>query len=219
MKPPLGWLRRNNDEKNSIEGKRPVNNESPGLNWSYRDLFISLSYVFMALAILALVSNINKTSGLNAGPLMVTIHWDNKSNSDIDLWVKAPDNAPVGFSHPNDILCDHLRDDLGAAHDPQSTNSEITVCRKAASGEWIVDVMSYSVWDGQLPIWVDVTVQEMKGGYLKTLLYKRVFLTANGQELTVWRFSLDSHGDIIPGSISDLPYPMGPEANQYGHGS
>ena len=187
----------------------PGSGPSAGFEWAYRDLLIALLVVFMAMAALALVAATKaERVGVTQGSLVIEMRWDRASDSDMDLWVEAPGDAPVGFSHMADAHCNLLRDDLGRALDPQSRNEEMVVCRGTPAGEWIVDTMLYRSYDDVFPVHVAVTVMRIDGGGVRTLLSRRVDLAREGEQVTVWRFTLDGKGRVVPGSVNHLPMPL-----------
>ena len=183
------------------------------------DLLTALTITFAAMAVLAiLVTKRTPPQPVEQGQLIVVMQWDKTSNSDMDLWVKAPDDAPVGFSHPGDRHCNLLRDDLGRQLDPESRNEEMVVCRGNTPGEWIVNVMAYHIYDDHVPIGIHVTVSRLTESGVYTILDSRVVLRSQGEQLTVGRFSLDSDGYLVPGSINDLPAELYVGLHAYGHG-
>ncbi len=172
-------------------------------------MLIALVVTFMAMAALALVAATKaEQAGVTQGSLVIEMRWDRASDSDTDLWVEAPGDAPVGFSHMADTHCNLLRDDLGRALDPESRNEEMVVCRGTPGGEWIVDAMLYRSYDDVFPVAVTVTVMRIDGGGVRTLLSRRVDVTREGEQVTVWRFALDVHGRLVRGSVNDLPMPL-----------
>lgn len=172
------------------------------------DLLTSLVVVFAAMAVLAIISARQAAkAGVRPGGLVIQMRWEKSSNSDVDLWVKAPEDHPVGYSHPSDDHCNLLRDDLGRALDPQSRNEEMVVCRGVAAGEWIVDTMLYHSYDRVLPIRVHVTVLQL-GSAETQILDRTVRLAHEGQQITVFRFRLDRRGKYVPGSENELPMPL-----------
>lgn len=184
-------------------------NAAAGFEWAYRDLLIALVVVFMAMAALALVAA-RKTSeaGVRQGAIAIEMRWQRDRNADVDLWVKAPGDAPVGFSHPGDAHCNLLRDDLGRELDPQSRNEEMVVCRGvpgAIGGEWVVDAMLYRSYDHALPVRVRATVLSLGAGNVRTLLSRTVELVHEGEQRTIWRFRLNAKGRVVRGSVNNLP--------------
>lgn len=136
------------------------------------------------------------------GQLIVQIGWP-QGDVDVDLWVKAPNEKPVGFSSKSSKDCNLLRDDLGNEGDPTKANYEITFCRSTPAGEYVVNVMLYADRAQRPPIPVSVHVDETKGGRNRRLLSRHVTLSRVGQQLTVWRFTLGSHGQVV--STNRLP--------------
>lgn len=180
-----------------------MNREPLGYSWAMRDLLIALVVVFLGMAVMALAVHQNQKAGIRPGTLIIQMHWADWSNSDIDLWVKSPGDVPVGYSRLRGLYCDLLRDDLGHAHDPVSTNTETVVCRKAPQGSYIVNAMAYDVYDYKFPIPVTVTVTELRGSP-HLIVRRTVELTHQGQELTVIGFSVDRHGNLIPDSLNTI---------------
>jgi hypothetical protein len=183
------------------------NTESRGFSWAYRDLLTALLVVFIAMAALALVAVVQKQNPNVPiqGNLVVAMHWDPRSDSDIDLWVRSPSDAPVGFRRLSGLNCNLLRDDLGHRHDPSSENEEMTVCRNAPAGEYAVNIMAYHVYDGRFPVhvWVESFFSNANGS--NRIFHREANLTYQGQELTVARFGLTNDGTLIPGSLNDIP--------------
>ncbi len=185
--------------------------ESPGFAWAFRDLLIALLVVFMALAALALVAATKaEKAGVTQGNLVFTLSWRGTGPSgsarkaDVDLWVKAPGDAPVGFSHMSDAHCNLLRDDLGSTLDPQSTAQEMVVCRGLPSGEWIVDAMLYQAHGAALPVKVTATAMRLGAGGVTTFLEQSGLLRHRGEQLTMFRFRF-ARGHFLPGSVNRLP--------------
>lgn len=172
------------------------------------DLLTALVVCFAALAVLA-ISAAQKSSkaGLNAGGLYVEARWDMARDADVDLWLLVPGDQPVGYSHTSDKHANLIRDDLGRQMDPESRNQEDIVIRGAPAGEYIADVMAYRSYDLEFPIKVTVTVTRLEGVGTQ-ILSRTVYLQSQGQQITVFRFTLNSHDDLVPGSVNHLPMPL-----------
>jgi len=78
------------------------------------------------------------------------------------------------------------------------------------AGEYIVNVHLYRDMSGQLPLpaTVVVSVKASSDVAAKRILSSKVTLTHQGQETTVFRFTLDEQGHLVPGSVYDLPKPL-----------
>lgn len=183
------------------------NTESRGFSWAYRDLLTAMLVVFIAMAALALLAVVPKQNDNVAiqGNLIVTMHWDPRSDSDIDLWVQSPGDEPVGFQRKSGLNCNLLRDDLGRLHDPSSDNEEMTVCRNAPPGAYAVNVMAYDVYDGRFPVQVSVESFFSGGNGSQRLFQRATNLTYQGQQQTVARFQLMKGGTLQPDSLNDIP--------------
>ncbi|MGH7056431.1 MAG: hypothetical protein ACREFZ_00925 [Acetobacteraceae bacterium] len=170
------------------------------------DLLTALVVVFAAMAVLSILASQKRArAGVRPGAIIVTLRWDMARDADLDLWVRAPGETSVGFSSKTSADCDLLRDDLGRALDPSSRNQEMVVCRAAPAGEWVVDTMFYRSFDHVVPVAAEAKVERLGADGIVTILDRKFMLAWQGQQITVWRFSLDAHGALVPGSVNDLP--------------
>lgn len=171
----------------------------------WRDLvLLALLVITVAMVLVIPWINPEATPKRNSPPgkLIVQISWP-RGDVDVDLWVKAPRDKPIGFSSKSSRDCDLLRDDLGNVNDPTSANYEVAFCRSTQAGEYVVNTMLYSDRAQPPPIQVLVSVNELKGGQTQRLLRRHVALNQVGQQLTVWRFTLDAQGRVV--STNRLP--------------
>lgn len=182
-----------------------TDNESFGFRYSYRDFLWILVVAFFVIAVI--IPPVRKTkSAAIQGAVFITLHWDRAANADVDLWVKAPRDTPVGYSHMTGKWCDLVRDDLGRYMDPASRNEEMTICRSPPAGEWIVDAMLYRYYLGtSAPIKVRVTARSLVGGRFVVIAKRSFTLTYDGQQVTAFRFTLDKSGKLVVGSVNQIP--------------
>jgi hypothetical protein len=179
--------------------------KSRGFEWSYRDLLTALVVVYMAMAALALVAASKaKSDTVPPGNVMFQLSWDQRREADVDLWVRAPGDQPVGYAHPAGRHCNLLRDDLGRPIDPQSRNLELTVCRGTPDGEWVANAALYADRDRRLPIAAVVTAFIGDGAGTRRIAQGTVMLTHEGDEETAFRFTL-RQGKLVAGSVNHLP--------------
>ncbi len=179
--------------------------KSRGFEWSYRDLLTALVVVYMAMAALALIAATKASSAIAApGNVMFQLTWDMRREADVDLWVHAPGDQPVGYSHPAGRHCNLLRDDLGRPIDPESRNTELTVCRGTPNGEWIANAALYADRDGKLPLSATITAFIGNGSGTREIARRTVMLAHEGDEQTAFRFTLDN-GKLVAGSVNHLP--------------
>lgn len=68
------------------------------------------------------------------GNVVVEISWASDINADVDLWVEAPGDVPVGYSNRGGNIFNLLRDDLGFFQDLSNINYEVSYSRAARRG-------------------------------------------------------------------------------------
>jgi len=177
----------------------------------FRDVIMLALAGFVAIVIL-LLPHLNpptdgEASAEPPGSLMVEVRWPDERLTDVDLWVQAPGDVPVGYSSKGGQVFNLLRDDLGASGDPTRLNYEVAYSRGAPGGEYTVNLHLYSDREGSLPVPVTVVVslKRDKGTGLQRLFAGDVQLARVGEELTVVRFRLDPKGQLVAGSLHQLP--------------
>ena len=147
------------------------------------------------------------------GNVIVEITWAPELNADVDLWIKAPKDLPVGYSNKGAVFFNLLRDDLGHYMDPTMINHEVAYTRGIIPGEYVVNVHAYR-GDYSHPPPIDVrSVVSIKKEGKNGLVVAPVLGTTSrldyvGQEITVFRFKLDEAGNILPGSVNSLYKPL-----------
>jgi hypothetical protein len=180
-----------------------------GMNVSFRDMLFLLVFVYLVIGAVALAHVHKKqeeASGASPpGSVIVDLHWDDKVDADVDLWVQAPGDVPVGYSNKAGMIFNLLRDDLGHSGDPVSMNYEISYGRGLWPGEYTVNAHLYRSADGHFPVAATVKVQVRNSeGVVKNLVQSVVQLDHVGQETTVFRFQLDDKGHLVPGSLNRI---------------
>lgn len=171
-------------------------------------LFDILCILLCCLAIF--VNPPSKASDANPpGSLSVEIRWPDACAADVDLWVQAPGDRPVGYSNLNGRVFNLLRDDLGTEADLGKLNYENAYTRGLPAGDYAANVFLYADHGCAPPVAVDmkITARAGRGSSISsiTIASKRVTLSQVGEELTVARFTLDAHGALVPGSLHDIP--------------
>ena len=83
----------------------------------FRDVITLALLGFVSLVIL-LLPHINPTTQAAEpttvpGNITVEVRWPDEIDADIDLWVEAPGDRPVGYSNKGGRIFNLLRDDLG----------------------------------------------------------------------------------------------------------
>lgn len=143
------------------------------------------------------------------GSVIVEIRWADRIDTDVDLWVRAPNDIPVGYSQKSGRVFNLLRDDLGGDNDLGSLNYENAYTRGAPAGEYVINLHLYSDRAGAIPVMVMVRVSYRGSEAWK--LYEGAHSLAHvGQEITCVRFALDDNGRLVSGSVHDLPMKLRP---------
>ncbi|MEE8188803.1 MAG: hypothetical protein V3T80_06300 [Kiloniellales bacterium] len=188
--------------------------EEDGTSTVFRDVIFLALAGFVAMVLL-LLPHLNPPATANEGTpapgnVIVEISWPDQIDADVDLWVEAPGDSPVGYSNKGGLIFNLLRDDLGGQADVTEINYEVSYSRGVPPGEYTVNVHLYRDMSGQLPLSVNVSVSVKPNSKAsaKRILTTKLQLKNQGQEKTAFRFSLDDKGKLIPGSVHDLPKPL-----------
>ena len=179
----------------------------------FRDVIMLALIGFVAMVIMLLphvVPKEKRTEDQKApGNVIVEMHWPSDIAADVDLWVQAPNEMPVGFWNQGGQTFNLLRDDLGAEGDVTNENFEITYSRGIPAGEYIVNVHMYGPAPADRVVPVKVTVSVRKQfDEAHQILSTDLELRHRGQEETAFRFRLTDVGDLVEGSVSTLRRPL-----------
>ena len=180
-----------------------------GMNVSFRDMLFLLVFAYLVIGAVALAHVRKKQEDVSGaappGSVIVDIHWNDQIDADVDLWVQAPGDVPVGYSNKAGIIFNLLRDDLGHSGDPLSMNYEIAYGRGLWPGEYAVNAHLYRSTDGRFPIPVLAKVS-VRGpaGEVTNILRSTVELNYVGQETTIFRFQLDDKGRLQQGTVNRI---------------
>jgi len=178
----------------------------------FRDIIMLALLGFMTIVIL-LLPHINPpmknlTDDIRPpGNVIVEITWDNARDVDVDLWVRAPGDVPVGYSNKSSKIFNLLRDDLGHFNDPLKINYENSLTRGVIPGEYIINIHMYNSRDRKGPIKVKlvISVKKDKNSSTIRIINSGAVLQYIGHEITIVRFKLEKNGTLIPGSINHIP--------------
>ena len=137
--------------------------------------------------------------------MIVEVLWPDDRNVDVDLWVKSPDDAAVGFSNMAGYYFNLLRDDRGTQFDTTPINYEISYSRGIAAGEYQANLHLYAT-DGGPPInaKVIISVVEPDQRARTAIIKKDVTLKKFNEEITVARWTLSNKGKLKPNSVHAL---------------
>jgi hypothetical protein len=177
----------------------------------FRDVIMLALAGFVAMVLL-LLPHLNppgeaaKDNSQPPGNVIVEVRWPDEIDADVDLWVEAPGDTPVGYSNKGGVIFNLLRDDLGKRADATGLNYEVSYSRGIPAGEYTVNVHLYRNPSNVYPIPVTVvtSVKKSPKDSARQVLASKIELTREGEELTVFRFKLSEEGDLVPGSVHSL---------------
>ncbi len=176
----------------------------------FRDVILLALAGFVTLVLL-LIPHLNPPGSENAdrspGNVVIELRWPDDVDADVDLWVEAPGDRPVGYSNKAGAVFNLLRDDLGALSDLTKLNYEFSYSRGVPAGEYTVNTHLYrnraKVYP--VPVTVVVSVRNSETSSARQILSKKIDMMNDGEETTALRFELDEKGGLVSGSVHDLP--------------
>jgi hypothetical protein len=196
-----------------MQGLDPFDGEQ-GQDTVFRDVIFLALAGFVAVVLL-LLPHLHPPKEAEAavqspGNVIVEIRWPDELDADIDLWVEAPGDVPVGYSNKGGTIFNLLRDDLGQRGDTTALNYEISYSRGVSSGEYTINVHLYRNSGGyaSIPVTVSVSLKARTNESARRVLATELLLEREGEERTAFRFSLDREGRLLRESVHDLPKPL-----------
>ncbi len=181
--------------------------------WLDVTLLMLGSWILMAVLMMAVLNPPARGQAQQEAPppgnMTVEIEWPMGLDVDVDLWVKAPGDHPVGYSNKSAAIFNLLRDDLGRAQDLTESNYEVAYTRGLPVGEYVINVHAYRNAAGNwpVPVKVKVTIKKDATEYAVPFM-KNVRLNKQNQEITVFRFKIDENGRMVSGSMNDIYKPL-----------
>jgi hypothetical protein len=178
--------------------------------WLDTALLMLGGFVLMTMLMMTVMNppaKASETDGVTApGNVTVEMQWPDKLDADVDLWVQAPGDGPVGYSNKSGKVFNLLRDDLGKAQDMTDYNYEVAYSRGDPAGEYIVNAHMYRGVNVSYPVPVKITVNVKRDSSKSAtpVATTTVELRKPNQEFTALRFRLDSNGLLVPGSVNSL---------------
>ena len=182
----------------------------------FRDVILLALAGFVAIVLLLLphinpVGETQETADDPPGNVIVELFWDDERDVDFDLWVRAPGDIPVGYSNRGGLLFNLLRDDLGSYKDPTPVNYEVAYSRGIAAGQYVVNAHLYR-FDvesrGAVPMTVVITVVDPDTKVRNQILFTELTMEAEGEERTVFRFTLDKKGRLAGERVDNTTEPL-----------
>ena len=186
------------------------NNDLEDSNVVFRDIILLTLTGFISMVVL-LVPFINPPtekvdSSSPPGNVIVESFWDNERDVDIDLWVKAPGDIPVGYSNQGGLFFNLLRDDLGKYKDNTPVNYEVSYSRGISEGIYAVNIHLYREDKSPFqPIVAKLVISIINPDTKarKQILKSEKLLKDVGAEITIFQFALDKKGNLDKDSINN----------------
>jgi hypothetical protein len=182
----------------------------------FRDMILlTLGALFVVVALMfpylqPEAKNAEEASAEPPGSVMVELSWPDSLDADIDLWVQAPGDLPVGYSNKGAAVFNLLRDDLGHQLDLSGRNYEVSYARGLVPGEYTVNAHLYRnrSSEARIPLNAVITVKRKPGEPSRQVLASEAQLSRENQEITVFRFRLDGDGQLQRDSVTSLYRPL-----------
>lgn len=178
--------------------------------WLDTALLMLGGFILMTVLMMAVVNppaQSAETEGEQSpGNVIVEAQWGDGMDADVDLWVAAPGDRPVGYSNKSGAVFNLLRDDLGKAQDVTDYNYEVAYSRGMPAGEYVANVHMYRGIGVTYPVDVKlvVSVKATPNDTAQQLVTTTVQLRHENHQVTAFRFSLDSEGHLVTGSVNSL---------------
>ena len=196
-----------------MSGLDPFEDDAGGT--VFRDVVMLALVGFVALVIM-LLPHLNPPGAKTAddttppGNVIVEVRWPDEIDADVDLWVQAPGDVPVGYSNKGGAAFNLLRDDLGSRVDVTGLNYETSYSRGIVPGEYTVNLHLYRNPSRTYPVPVTVVTSVKRRADLaaRQLLASKALLVREGEEMTVYRFRLSEAGALVAGSVHSLDKPL-----------
>jgi hypothetical protein len=174
--------------------------------WLDTALLMLGGFILMTVLMLSVVNPPAKSAETvgeqSPGNVIVEAQWADGVDADVDLWVEAPGDKPVGYSNKSGQVFNLLRDDLGKAQDVTDYNYEVAYSRGMPAGEYVVNVHMYRGIGVTYPITVKLvaSVKDNPQDTAQQVVTTTVQLHHENEQVTAFRFSLDSQGHPVQGT-------------------
>ena len=176
----------------------------------FRDVILLALTGFISMVVL-LLPFVNppteeEKSSYPPGNVIVELFWDNNRDVDIDLWVQAPEDIPVGYSNKGGLFFNLLRDDLGKYKDSTPVNYEVSYSRGINAGKYIANLHLYREDKTPFkPIDAEmvISVVDPNTNKRKQILKSKKKLKVIGEEITIFQFNLSKKGKLDTNSINN----------------
>lgn len=182
--------------------------------WALVDYLSTVVFVILVVVFLiaAKKPETPKETARTAGNISVAVFWQDDIDADVDTWLRSPDGDTVSFHHKSGTIWSLLRDDLGRVSDITPRNFENAYSRGLLPGEYTVNVNLYrNPAGGSIEVQAELRIQRDLNSGSSVTFPMRATLDRTGDETTLFRFSIDNDGNLVPGSVNNLFSPLAKE--------
>lgn len=170
-----------------------------------RSATIFIDCLFLLLLVLVLLPHKPSEAEHDDAPLgnlVAQIRWCDHCHTDVDLWVKSPNDAAVGYSRLRGRVFSLFRDELGGGPNPERV--EVAASHVIPDGEYVVNLHLYNDLGDHAPVAVEVDVWYRMAQKKFRIWRDNVVLEYVGQEQTVVRFHMND-GRLAADSVHHAP--------------
>ncbi len=182
-----------------------------GINRLFLDVILGAFGLFLVLLVITLIWINDPTDPANEtkipGSLAIELFWPDKIPVDIDMWVRAPEATPVGYSRKSGTIFNLLRDDLGTLGDIAPANVEHVFSRGITPGDYVVNAHFYKdnrADKGPILLTLIVTLKHDGSNPIKVHTNK-IPIDRQNIEMTLVRFTIKKDGSFDYDSINRVP--------------
>jgi len=167
-------------------------------------------FILMTVLMMSVVNppakSAETTGEPSPGSIIIEAQWPDALDADVDLWVAAPGDRPVGYSNKSGAVSNLLRDDLGKSQDMTDYNYEVAYSRGMPAGEYVANVHMYRGVNLTYPVSIKLAamLKAKPNDTARQLAAATVLLRHGNDQVTAFRFKLDRDGNLVPGSLTTV---------------
>lgn len=176
--------------------------------WTDSALLLLGSFIVLTALLLMLINppqKKTKDETTPVGNITVHIRWKPDGiDADVDLWVRAPGDIPVGYSSKQGRIFNLLRDSLGNSNNLDGLREEFAFSNGTPPGEYCATAGLYRIADHSLlPVTVAYDIS-LRGDNVSEITHGSIQLTRVAEEKTLACFTIDDRKMVNPGSVNTV---------------
>ena len=173
-------------------------------SFGFIDLLFNMliGFVFLFMLAFLLINPVAKKETIKPkAEYFIELEWDGEKPFDLDIWVKDNMGHIVSFRRPDDALIHLERDDLETVY--LKENREVVAIRTPEARSYLVTIHFYNSRKFPAPL-THATVKLLKVNPYKEEYTKKLFFSAEGQELPAFKFRVDYNGIVHVDPTNEL---------------